>query len=213
VVPSAVVPVSEQETRFEKAKMAYSMKLARKLLARKEIIEVATPLSPEHMEIKTNPENSVYHLRCVSCQRCLSLTHVLCQVAHHALDADAIDFESSPGSSAGSIRVEAFNPATWKIDAIDTATLHKILKSHKVRYSTSRKETRCPIHDNGPVAECQLKHVVNKLSEVQKRITVPPYLKLVSLVAYSFLSFMHLSLSLLAHARTCRQRQVPKACL
>jgi hypothetical protein len=47
---------------------------------------------------------------------------------------------------------------------VTPATFEKILIEQGVTYTTCHHETRCPLHDNGPVWEVRKKNVLTELS-------------------------------------------------
>ena len=68
--------------------------------------------------------------------------------------------------------VEAKSDSVWSLQtscklskptAVTPATFEKILVAKNVRYTTCTHESRCPLHDNGPVWEIRKKNVVTQL--------------------------------------------------
>jgi hypothetical protein len=50
--------------------------------------------------------------------------------------------------------------------AVTRATFHKVLKAKKVRFTMCTNETRCPLHDNGPIWEVRKKNLLSQLAEI-----------------------------------------------
>ena len=60
-------------------------------------------------------------------------------------------------------------PVLSEPNSIDSSTLREILKQHEVAFTHCTHETRCPLHDNGPVWEAQLVGVTIELANIEPR--------------------------------------------
>ena len=60
-------------------------------------------------------------------------------------------------------------PVLSEPHSIDSSTLRAILKQHQVAFTQCTHETRCPLHDNGPVWEAQLVGITIELANIELR--------------------------------------------
>jgi hypothetical protein len=60
-----------------------------------------------------------------------------------------------------------------KPTAVTPATFHKVLKAKDVRYTLCTNETRCPLHDNGPIWEVRKKNLLSQLAKIPPKSKDP----------------------------------------
>ena len=67
-------------------------------------------------------------------------------------------------------RTTEFDPSKWEICACTPETFFAVLAERKIKYTVVEHDTRCPIHDKGPVQERQLDIVLSALADLEKEI-------------------------------------------
>jgi len=157
-------PAKEYDLRFAASERAYVKKLAIEA-DRREHLTLPTPKAATKEKEPAEEDGSAEPPK--------HLTLPTSTEATMTLNLDSLE-EKEPAEEDSSAEhprdVRVFDPKSHVATMISPVTFYGILKAHKVRYTTCVNETRCPLHDAGPIKELQLKAVEAKLADINERI-------------------------------------------
>jgi hypothetical protein len=156
--------VTEYNTRYTASSSGYADRLAAAYCGKKKAVKTKEELAPSPTDsLKFSPDDGEHFddvLEEFGADECITE------------DSEQLDPVRVVVYDRTSHRrqVSTFDPATHSIASMAPATFYSCLKRHGLKYSTCKKETRCPIHDNGPVQEKQLARFTSDLAAVQIEI-------------------------------------------
>jgi hypothetical protein len=143
-------PSVEYDLRFKSAEAAHDRRLAKKSVegrAQSVPSEVCMPREPPEM----------------SDPREVNLDQIAAVSQSPESDSD----EDVNKTVLDPRHAKNFDPVNWEITSVPLSTLHKVIKKKGVRFSKSQKETNCPLHNKGPVAQKEQDLLETKLAKLQ----------------------------------------------